>query len=193
MPKIPVPRFPKRPSQSFNIGEASHLLRKLTSEIHQFTKSSSSSTLSGYHALNIAMTAWHMVDWVNADMDAHQREIATQLFGRPISNQKNLAVAVTNTCEALRICQVIATAGKHVEVKCRPEPLLATRFKLIRPEPCEAKLPGEGLTCIWVIKRDGKEYLAEEVFKEAHRFWEDLLSDLGMINDPIMGRGRRGW
>ena len=193
MPRIPIPKFPKRAHQSFNIGDASQLLRKLTVEIHEFTKSNSSSTLSGYLALNIAMTAWHMVDWVSADMDMDQRETATRCLGRPISNHNDLAAAVTSACEALRICQVIATAGKHVEVKRRPDPSLATRFKLVKPSPNKARLPGEGLSYIWVIKRNGKEYLAEEVFKEAHRFWEDLLSRLGMIEDPIKGRGRRGW
>jgi hypothetical protein len=180
MPKIPIPQFPKRASQSFNIGDASQLLRKLTIEIHQFTESSFSSTLSGYLALNIAMTAWHMVDWVSADMNTVQRKEATRYLGRPISNNVDLAVAVTSACEALRICQVIATAGKHVEVKRRPDPSLATKFKLVKPSPNKARLPGEGLSYIWVIKRNGKEYLAEEIFKEAHRFWENLLSHLGM-------------
>ncbi len=193
MPKIPIPKFPKRVSQSFNIREASQLLRKLTVEIHQFTKSDFSSTLSGYLALNIAMTAWHIVDWVSADMETDQREMATRYFGRPISNNVDLAAAVTSACEALRICQVIATAGKHVEVRRRPDPSLVTKFKLVRPNQNKAKLPGEGLSYIWVIHRNGKEYLAEEVFKEAHRFWEDLLSHLGMIEDPIEGRGRRKW
>jgi hypothetical protein len=193
MPKIPIRKFPKRASQSFNIGEASQLMRKLTVEIHKFTKSNSSSTLSGYLALNIAMTAWHMVDWVSADMGANQRETATRCLGRPIFNHNDLAAAVTNACEALRICQVIATAGKHVEVKSRPDPSLATKFRLVKPSPNKARLPGEGLSYIWVIERNGKEYLAEEVFKEAHRFWESLLSRLGMIEDPVMERGRRRW
>ncbi len=193
MPRIPIPKFPRRAHQSFNIGDASQLLRKLTVEIHEFTKSNSSSTLSGYLALNIAMTAWHMVDWVSADMNADQREAATQCLGRPIANHKDLASAVTSICEALRICQVIATAGKHVEVKRRPDPSLATSFKLVKSNSNKARLPGEGLSYIWVIKRNGKKYLAEEVFKEVHRFWEDLLSYLGMIEDPTTGRGRRGW
>lgn len=193
MPRIPAPKFPKRAHQSFNIGDASQLMRKLTVEIHRFTKSNSSSTISGYLALNIAMTAWHMVDWVDADMDADQRETATRYLGQTISNHKGFVVAVTTACDALRICQVIATAGKHVEVKNRPDPSLSTRFKLVKSYPNKARLPGEGLSYIWVIKRSGKEYLAEEIFKEVHRFWEDLLSHLGMIEDPIMGRGRRGW
>ena len=193
MPRIPIPKFPKRAHQSFNIGDASQLLRKLTVEIHEFTKSNSSSTLSGYLALNIAMTAWHMVDWVSADMDADQRETATRCLGRPISDHNDLAAAVTSACEALRICHVITTAGKHVEVKRRPDPSLATRFKLVKPSPNKARLPGEGLSYIWVIERNGKECLAEDVFKEAHRFWENLLSHLGMIEDPIPGRMRRGW
>jgi len=193
MPRIPIPKFPKRAHQSFNIGDASQLLRKLTVEIHEFTKSNSSSTMSGYLALNIAMTAWHMVDWLSADMDVDQRETATRCLGRPISDHNDLAATVTSACEALRICQVIATAGKHVEVKRRPDPSLATRFKVVKPSLNKPRLPGEGLSYIWVIERNGKEYLAEDVFKEAHRFWETLLSHLGMIDDPIPSRMRRGW
>jgi len=193
MPRIPTPKFPKRAHQSFNIGDASQLLRKLTVEIHQFTRSDSSSTTSGYLALNIAMTAWHMVDWVNADMDEDQRKMATAYLGQPISNHSDLAAAVTTVCADLRICQVIATAGKHVKVKRRPDPTLSTNFKLVKSNPNVARLPGEGLSYIWIIKHSGKEYLAKEVFKKVHRFWEDLLSHLGMIEDPVMGRGRRGW
>jgi hypothetical protein len=193
MPKIPFPKFPKRAPQSFNIGDASQLLRKLTVEILQFIESNSSSTLSGYLALNIAMTAWHMVDWVSADMDAEQRRVATQYLGRPISNHDDLASAVTSVCEAMRICQVIATAGKHVEVRRRPDPTLATMFKLVKPHPDKGMLPGEGLSYIWVIKCNRNEYLAGEIFKKAHRFWEDLLSRLGMIEDPYNSRERRGF
>ena len=193
MPRIPIPKCSKRAHQSFNIGDASQLLRKLTVEIHQFIKSNSSSSMSGYLALNIAMTAWHMVDWLSADMGVDQRETATRCLGRPISDHKDLAAAVTSACEALRICQVIATAGKHVEVKSRPDPSLSTSFKLVKPSLNKARLPGGGLSYIWVIERSGKVYLAEDVFKEAHRFWENLLSHLGMIEDPIPGSLRRGW
>jgi len=139
------------------------------------------------------MTAWHMVDWVNADMDEDQRKMATAYLGQPISNHSDLAAAVTTVCADLRICQVIATAGKHVKVKRRPDPTLSTNFKLVKSNPNVARLPGEGLSYIWIIKHSGKEYLAKEVFKKVHRFWEDLLSHLGMIEDPVMGRGRRGW
>jgi hypothetical protein len=193
MPNIPIPKFPKRASQSFNIGDASHLFRKLTVEIHQFTKSNFSSTLGGYLALNIAITAWQMVDWVDADMDSDQRQAACRYLGRPISDHNDLAAAATSACKELRVCQVIATAGKHAEVKRRPDPSLVTKFRIVRPSRKKVRLPGEGLSYIWVIEFNGKEYLAEEVFKKAHRFWEDLLSRLGMIEDPIMGRGRRGW
>jgi|WetSurMetagenome_2_1015567.scaffolds.fasta_scaffold169597_3 hypothetical protein len=193
MPRIPAPKFPKRAHQSFNIGDASQLMRKLTVEIHQFAKHNSSSTISGYLALNIAMTAWHMVDWVDADMDEDQCDTASRYLGQPLSNHKSFVVAVTTACTALRICQVIATAGKHAEVKDRPDPSLSTRFKLVKSDPNKAGLPGEGLSYIWVIKRSGEEYLAEEIFKKVHRFWEDLLTHLSMIEDPIMGRGWRGW
>ena len=192
-----IPVIPKRAPQSFNIRDAQQLMRKLTVEISQFIESNSSSALSGYLALNIAMTAWHMVDWVSADMNAAQCKLTTQYLEWPVPYSKKtrdeLAKAVTKKCEALQTCRVIATAGKHAVVNCRPDPSLATRFEIVRPNPNEANLPGEGLSYVWVIERDGKEYLAEEVFKKAHRFWEDLLSRLGIIEDPVNGRGRRGW
>jgi hypothetical protein len=197
---IPIPKFPKRASQSFNIQDVSQMMRKLTAELSQFMESQASSTMSGYLALNIAMTAWHMVDWLNKDMNAEQRKCAVQNLksNKPISDEKLLGKAVTNACNALRICQVIATAGKHVKVEGKPDRTLATHFKIVRPNPDEAKRPGEGLSYIWIItrnprKRKKEEYLAETVFKEAHRFWEDLLSHLGIIEDPIYARGRRGW
>jgi len=59
--KIPTPKFPKRAHQSFSINNATHLFRKLSYEVHRFTKDNSLIPISGYLALNIAMTAWHMV------------------------------------------------------------------------------------------------------------------------------------
>lgn len=190
MPKIPPPRFPDRLRQSFLIAEAPQLLGKLTAEIHQFTTSHFDTLKSGHLALNIAMTAWHMVDWVFADMNADQRALAGQILGGSIEKKGDLAALATKACEALRICQVIATAGKHVEVASRPDPSLTTRFELV---DLSADDTNPQLLTAWVIEREGKEYPADQIFKDVHRFWENLLSDLGMIEDPIMGRMHRGW
>jgi hypothetical protein len=190
MPKIPPPRFPDRLWQSFLIADAPQLLGKLTAEIHQFSTSYFDMLKSGRLALNIAMTAWHMVDWVFADMDSDQRVRAGQILGGTIDKKSDLAALATKACDALRICQVIATASKHVEVANRPDPSLATRCELVNLSADDTNLQ---LSAVWVIEREGKEYPADQIFKDVHRFWENLLSDLGMIEDPIMGRSHRGW
>lgn len=190
MPKIPLPRFPDRLSQSFIIGDASHLLRKLTSEVSAFIDNQDEIVKSGRLALNIAMTAWHMVDWTFADMDADQRVLAGRQLGRKINTQRDFAAAATEACEALRMCQVIATAGKHVEVSTRPDPSLVTRLEFFEVNADGAS--GQ-VGAMWIIERDGKKYPAEETFNQVHRFWEDLLSSLGMIEDRFMGPIDRGW
>ncbi len=183
--KIPAPKFPKRVQQSFSIQNAAHLFGKLSYEIHHFTKDHSLGAASGYLALNIAMTAWHMVDWLNADMDDNQRNIVNNFLKykdkKGVSGLGNLASAVAGACNALRMCQVITNAGKHVKVTRNANPSLITRPKSIKSNQ-DKKFPPE-LSQIWVIVCDGKEYLAEDVFREAVRFWEVLLSRLGIIED----------
>lgn len=190
MPRIPPPKFPKRPRQSFLVNDASQLFRKLSAEVNLFLNSQFDTMRSGHLALNIAMTAWHMNDWVYADMDEHQREVAASFLGARVASYKDFVSATTAYCEDLRMCQVIATASKHVEVESRPDPSLHTRFEIVDVGVDEAR---PQLFTIWIIKSGGSKHPAQEVFKRVHRFWEDMLSNLGMMEDPIMGGLERGW
>ena len=67
------------------------------------------------HGLNSAMTAWHLVDWVWAEIESTPARLAE--LG--VQTKKTFTHHVLNACPELRYCQIIATSAKHLacEVK----------------------------------------------------------------------------
>ena len=176
--KIRMPRFPDRQPQSFQIGDCSHLYHKLAYELQQFSKQDIDFFERGYLGLNIAMTAWHILDWLWYDMeqDKQLQNMATQILQTKISKKGDLAASLTLHCNALRICQVIATAGKHGKVTDRPDTTIETGFIRV-----DARNKDDSSQDLWVISYQGNNYVAEEVFLAVEMFWKEFLQKLGLI------------
>jgi hypothetical protein len=65
-------------------------------------------------AFNIAVTAWHLCDWVFMDMKPEQREA---LNIRSLAEMQERAL----TCRTLHIFRQVATASKHWTISKRPD------------------------------------------------------------------------
>ncbi|SPR97620.1 phage integrase central domain-containing protein [Cupriavidus taiwanensis] len=139
---------------------------------------------AGDAALNFAMSAWHLHDWLWADLseDSNGVDDLSAALDGGIKTKADFIRAIYRRCPAVRVCRVIATAGKHVKVDTFPEPSLRTRMEHKHDHRRR-----------WQIDLKGVSTPASTVFKEAFRFWEDLLSQLAIIEDPGFQRERRGW
>lgn len=72
---------------------------------------------SAYSAINAAITAWQLGDWVAHALSADKRwPLAAALFGEQPMTKKFDLQREMRKCEALHACQQIATAGKHFKI-----------------------------------------------------------------------------
>lgn len=187
--KIPLPEFPNRLPQSFMVGQTRHLFSKAGRELAAFINDNGSSWyVAGDAGLNFAMSIWHLHDWLWADLTEDSSGVAylSASLGVPITKKEDFVRVIYKKCPAMRICRVIATAGKHVDVTKFPDPTLRTHAPLSKDENGVQRRE-------WHIEAGGRNRPAADIFKEAFRFWEDLLSDLAIIEDPIFSRMHRKW
>ncbi len=178
--KFPEETFPNRPKQSFGIRHAGTLFFKLATEVYQFKKSYSNAfARPSYLAINIAMTAWHLIEWTYADMNKSQKELAGEIFDCQITEKNDLVKAVLNDCPEMIICKTIANASKHVEVTRKPEPSLRTshEFEIIKDGlPADIEIHTN-----LIIEFRGQKYPAEEVFIKVKTYWQNLLERLFIL------------
>src|SRR5262245_22594136 len=91
------------------------MLRKLDREIDRFQNADNSVETMIDAAFNAAVTAWHLCDWVFADLTKAQRD---RLQIKSLGQLQEHA----RTCRALYLCQYAATASKHWKVTHYPDP-----------------------------------------------------------------------
>jgi hypothetical protein len=108
--------FPSRP-HTFALENCRNLLDKLEREIDRI-KSAASDDFDTHNdsAFNAAVTAWHLCDWVFADMTPDQRD---RLSIQKIEDMREYA---RTQCRALHLCRQVATGSKHWRVERYPDP-----------------------------------------------------------------------
>jgi hypothetical protein len=111
-------------ANAFGLETSVDMLMKLERELRRLAWSTQREDLID-HGLNVAMTAWHMADWVWPEIersDGHRDELATKAGIRCDQfDQKAFKRHVLNACPELRYCQIIATSAKHLSYTRRPQ------------------------------------------------------------------------
>src|SRR5665213_2807231 len=103
---------------TFALRDCRALLQKLRDETISLSNTERHD-VSGraYIAFNCAVTAWHMTDWVWAELDQEQRERIQALAQTSCklveTKPKPLQVYARDASEALRLCELIANGSKH--------------------------------------------------------------------------------
>jgi hypothetical protein len=107
-------------------------------------------------ALNAAVTAWHLCDWVFSDMTDEQRH---RLNFNKLVDLQNFVRA---NCRPLHLCRQAATASKHWTVNDHPDPNVEV---IVTADP------------EWTVYFvDGKQkHNAEDVFESALGFWTGFI------------------
>lgn len=179
-----LPEIPDRLRQSFGVSTAVHLFHKAAREVVAFNECDDY-LRSADHAFNACLSIWHLVDWTfkNANEDDKER-LAAQL-GMEIVKQSDLAIAVQKACYANRICRVMATASKHVEVDKFPDETIQTYVNLY-----EQVIDGdERYLFRWAVSFEGDVIEASKMLADAISFWERLFREIGWIEgvlDPTL-------
>lgn len=126
--------LPRPPEHVFSLATPAHMLVKLHWEISGLKKALSGPPehtgymhAPSYHAYNIAVTVWHMTDWVWKASSAEQRtEMFASLGITATGDEKKDFPDFQNTVRgksrAIHIFRQVATGSKHVTVTKHPDP-----------------------------------------------------------------------
>lgn len=152
--------------KTFSLRGPRDLLAKLRWDIEQLQMILSETVGYHYQAMNCAVTAWQMCDWVYADI----RESKKAEFPR----ERQFRDHIKAESNWLRICRELADASKHRKLTDSPEPDIGTPYIDVF-----VTKSGEIVTQMQVY--DGTEiYSAEQVMWGAYYFWEEYLDKHGL-------------
>ena len=143
------------------------------------------------HAINCALTAWHLADWVwvahfRDDPTARQR-IGLAACGHDRKLKREFNKYVADQSPELRLCEDIANGFKHVVAK-PPRGAKHPGASGVRTEGISKIIDGSGLRdgwgaftvetkyVAWITDDAGNQQEALKVYHAVREFWDDFLS-----------------
>ncbi|HEY6860962.1 MAG TPA: hypothetical protein VI358_14405 [Pseudolabrys sp.] len=156
--------------KTFALENCRDLLRKLEREIDRFVAAHTDVEARNDLAFNIVVTAWHLCDWVFADLTPEQM---SKLQIKSLADLQ----AVARKCRALHLCRQAAIASKHWRVTDFPDPnvaVITTATPISGPNAPRVPLYTAPSWYLYFI--DGSDIqLAEDVFALALEFWTHFI------------------
>ena len=128
-------------------------------------------------AINFAITAWHVNDWVWGQREHTLREV----FG--VNNKSEFQNEIRRKCSDLAVCDVIANAAKHggTAYKMKDRPDVET---ILVAHPVANDAAGVELLAVltelqWSleIEVDGKRVDPLELFNRVFLFWHKFIQE----------------
>jgi hypothetical protein len=107
--------------KTFGLENCRSLLNKLLWEKKHLESSLGDVEALMFVAFNAAVTAWHLGDWVWADMTEEQRDALRIEWNLELKDRTEFLFALRQRERSLAICREIATASKHVKVSQSPD------------------------------------------------------------------------
>jgi hypothetical protein len=151
--------------QTFAFESCRDVLLKLEREIDRYRVAVHVDDVEGMKdtAFNIAVTAWHLCDWVFNDMNAEQR---TRLGIHEFGDMSKRALE----CRALHIFRQIATASKH--------------WKVVKRRNDAVKAIVAAAPDWTIVFEDSRGRMtADEAFQQALSFWTEFIYPNGIPSD----------
>lgn len=181
--------------QTFDLESCRDLISKLARELDQTKVMLRTSNIDredlAYRGFNLAVTAWHIWDWLKRDLESELRAKArlAHLLKLPKYDEAQvLAHLMKANGGAIRVCNVIANASKHGTVSSHPV--------VARVNTAVAK-PGEGekaaIDARWVLKLevDGESHQALAIFENALAEWIRITQSAEIGGDRLGHRAAR--
>jgi hypothetical protein len=159
--------------KTFALENCRDLHRKLEREIKRFGDADPDDVEARIDlAFNIVVTAWHLCDWVFADLTPAQKS------SLQITSLSALQDIARVQCRALHLCRQVAVASKHWKVTDHPDPDVAVMVTATPQGTTAARSPVPlHLAASWYLYFvDGPNMQeAEEVFDSALTFWTQFI------------------
>ncbi len=196
--KIP-PGSPSLP-KVFALATPRHLLAKLHWEIAGFANAEKdrcalgAHLIAAYHAMNCAITTWHMADWVWNYLDDKSRQQISNALSLKKVDQASFEAHIRAECRAINCCRDIATGSKHMKItRGGADPSVVAEvswsYEQARAGVMRAGDPLGRYEARLIVHDQHGQRSAREVFSEAFAYWEALLSRFGLIEDKYIESG----
>ncbi len=173
--------------QTFDLESCRDLIDKLIRELDQTKEMLRTNSIDrqdlAYRGFNLAVTAWHIWDWVKRDLESEPRAKArlARLLKLPEYDEKQvLGHLMKANGGAIRVCNVIANASKHSIVKSQS---VVARVSAVVTEPGEPPVTDAR----WVLKLevDGESYPALDIFENALAEWIRIAQEAEIGGDRL--------
>lgn len=179
---------------SFGLVKPVHLFHKLSWEIVQLEQHLQKPMpieplgfpLAAYMAFNVAVTAYHLCEWVWGSWSEEERK---KFFKTeepkclPKKQDEEFRRAMMKSCKALKVCQQLANSSKHLNYRSR-DPSIKFKnnpYARFRESPLQSKPVLISLGYNMLIHDGTKSRQAIDVFREVHTFWEQKFVTWGLI------------
>ena len=149
------------PDLSFNIRTTNDLFNKLLEEYKEFLKNSTSSR----HAINCALTAWHLIDWIYHN--DHE-------LSKKYSELKEFQQELKSLCPSLQIMHDIANGSKHNSLKWHKPIIKETR--LYKGSFSNDFSRDFDISSLDIELTDGTKIYFEDEIKNVVDFWTKYLN-----------------
>ena len=181
-------------SATFDLVSCRNVLDKLQREIKRIEKALPRPDVCD-HGTNAAITAWHLNEWVWADIKENWqiRAAIAKQAGRAANNfsLEDFQGYVAERWECLKICRIIATASKHIgwDILGDDQEFIARGSArsswggLTATGSPRAAVTVTGDPAVpserWIlkIKIDGQSYEALPIFKKAFEYWQSFIEE----------------
>ena len=182
----------------FALSTPDHLLAKLRWEVSGFKRAEGRKNefrghlIAAYHAMNCAITAWHMADWVWMHLDeGSQRDLAAVL-GLGKADLASFEAKIRADSRAINCCRDIATGSKHMKLNRKGSDPEVDAEVVWAFAPADVEMAGVddpiGRYSSHLIVHDSLGARpAQEVFHEAFSYWESFLVRRGLTEDRFAG------
>jgi hypothetical protein len=146
-----------------------------------------------YHAINCAITSWHISDWVWESYGVAERQGLIGRFNSDFDVESDKALErfqklLRERHRPLHICWQIATGSKHKNIK-KADPLIAVQELRVNQSQAGLMQAGQplGLRRQRLVVHDGtKKVLAEKLFGMTADIWDRELRSWGFLEDRLI-------
>jgi len=161
----------RQASHSFEIKTAGQFLRKLEEDYRDFE----AKPLSSRFAINCAMTAWHLREWVWAQQLKGNSGEQNRKFSRAFKDFKEFDAFLFDVCPEFHILQAICNGSKHFQVSGNVATTFSARVDL-SASPRRFGRPEKGVAGLWVSIKDNKRLVKfHDVLGQILKFWQSKL------------------
>jgi len=154
-------------NHSFDIHTSADLLVKLRQEYEDFKKE----PLSSRYAINGAMTAWHLCEWIWAEHNATVQ---------PLSQDSKLGgfqSYLISQCPELEIMQAITNGSKHFKVSSKSGGARVKATELHRGAFNRGFSRGFDISLLKIELDDGSTVIFDDVIERVVMFWGNFFKN----------------